>query len=34
MIKLWDNLVIDADERQYVVGEYRIRIIKKDGKPV
>ena len=21
MIKLWDNLVIDADERQYVVGD-------------
>lgn len=31
MIKLWDNLVIDADERQYVVGEYRTRTIKKDG---
>ena len=34
MIKLWDNLVIDADERQYVVGEYRTRTVKKDGKPV
>ena len=30
MIKLWDNLVIDADERQYVVGEYRTRTVKKN----
>lgn len=30
MIKLWDNLVIDADERQYIVGEYRTRTVKKD----
>lgn len=30
MIKLWDNLVIDADERQYIVGEYRTRTVKKN----
>lgn len=34
MIELWDNLVVEADERQYIVGEYRTRTVKKDGKPV
>ena len=34
MIKLWYNLVIEADERQYVIGEYRTRTVKKGGKPV
>lgn len=34
MIELWDNLVVEADERQYIVGEYRTRTVKKDGTTV
>lgn len=30
MIKLWDNLMVDADKDNYIVGELRIVNVKKD----
>lgn len=30
MIKLWDNLMVDADKDNYIVGELRSVNVKKD----